>query len=123
MQELLQPRWPRVAIHHGQILGHKSRVIGHGWLENVAPAQGWPKLRVSRDVLDDGVEGHVNVNAKKLQAMPIPLPTIPEQHRIVAHLNDVQTQVAALRRTQEVTASELERLERAILMQAFRGEL
>jgi type I restriction enzyme S subunit len=65
--------------------------------------------------------GQVNVNAKKLQAMPIPLPTIPEQRHIVAHLNDVQTQVAALRRTQETTAAELERLEQAILAQAFRG--
>jgi hypothetical protein len=50
--------------------------------------------------------GQVNVNAKKLQAMPIPLPAIPEQRRIVAHLNDVQTQVATLRRTQETTAAE-----------------
>jgi type I restriction enzyme S subunit len=67
--------------------------------------------------------GQVNVNAKKLQAMPIPVPPLPEQHRIVAYLDGVQAQVIELRRLQAQSAAELERLEGAILARAFRGEL
>jgi type I restriction enzyme S subunit len=66
--------------------------------------------------------GQVNVNAKKLQAMPIPVPPLPEQRRIVEYLDAVQAQVAELKRVQAESAAELERLEGAILARAFRGE-
>jgi type I restriction enzyme S subunit len=67
--------------------------------------------------------GQVNVNAKKLQAMPIPVPPLLEQRRIVEHLEAVQAQVAELKHLQTESAAELERLEQAILARAFRGEL
>jgi type I restriction enzyme S subunit len=35
-----------------------------------------------------------NVNAKKLRALPIALPSLPEQRRIVAYLDDLQVTVA-----------------------------
>ena len=53
----------------------------------------------------------------------IPLPPLPEQHRIVAYLDQIQAQVIALKQAQQETESELERLEQAILDRAFRGEL
>jgi len=67
--------------------------------------------------------GQVNVNAKKLQAMPIPVPPLLEQRRIVEYLDGVQAQVAELKQLQAGSAAELERLEQAILARAFRGEL
>jgi len=67
--------------------------------------------------------GQVNVNAKKLGAMPLPIPPLPEQRRIVAYLDSVQDQVAELKRLQAVSAAELERLSGAVLDRAFRGEL
>ncbi|HWP92516.1 MAG TPA: restriction endonuclease subunit S [Thermodesulfobacteriota bacterium] len=67
--------------------------------------------------------GQVNVNAKKLQAMPIPLPSLNEQHSIIAYLEQIRARVQALKRVQEVTEREFHRLEQAILGKAFRGEL
>jgi type I restriction enzyme S subunit len=46
-----------------------------------------------------------------------------EQRCIVAYLDSVQAQAAALKRAQEDTDAELHRLEQAILDRAFRGEL
>jgi type I restriction enzyme S subunit len=67
--------------------------------------------------------GQVNVNAKKLQAMPIPVPPLPEQRHIVEYLDGVQAQVAELKRLQVESAVELERFSGAVLARAFRGEL
>ena len=53
----------------------------------------------------------------------IPLPSLPEQRRIVAYLDQVQAQVTALKQAQEETETELCRLEQSILNKAFRGEL
>jgi len=54
---------------------------------------------------------------------PIPLPPLEEQRRIVAHLQEVQEKIKALKEAQEQTEAELKRLEQAILEKAFRGEL
>jgi len=67
--------------------------------------------------------GQVNVNAKKLQAMPIPVPPLPEQRRTVEYLDSIQDEVAELKHIQAESAAELEHLEGAILARAFRGEL
>jgi type I restriction enzyme S subunit len=67
--------------------------------------------------------GQVNVNAQKLKAMPLPVPPLSEQRRIVEHLDAVQAQIAELKRIQAESTAELERLEGAILARAFRGEL
>ena len=67
--------------------------------------------------------GQVNVNASKLVAMSMPTPALDVQRRIVAHLDSVQAQVAALRAAQAVAAAELTQLEKSILVRAFRGEL
>jgi len=53
----------------------------------------------------------------------IPLPPLPEQRRIVAHLETVRERVEALKKAQEETESRLKELERSILDKAFRGEL
>jgi len=55
--------------------------------------------------------------------LPVPLPPLPEQQRIVAYLDSVQEKVKALKRAQEQTETELQRLEQAILAGAFKGEL
>ena len=61
----------------------------------------------------------VGESKKKL----IPLPPLEEQRRIVAHLQEVQERIKALKEAQEQTEAELKRLEQAILEKAFRGEL
>jgi len=53
----------------------------------------------------------------------IPLPPLPEQRRIVAHLEEVRERILALKKAQEETEARLKDLERSILDKAFRGEL
>jgi type I restriction enzyme, S subunit len=58
--------------------------------------------------------------------MAIPFPCslpLPEQRRIVAELDALQTQVDSLKRFQAETAAELDTLLPAILDKAFKGEL
>ncbi len=66
--------------------------------------------------------GQVNVNAQKLKAMPLPIPPLSEQRRILDYLDGVQARVAELKRLQAASVAEVERLEGAVLARAFRGE-
>jgi type I restriction enzyme S subunit len=67
--------------------------------------------------------GQANVNATKLKALPIALPALPEQRRIVAELDALKAEVEALKRLQTESATELDALLPAILDKAFKGEL
>jgi len=64
-----------------------------------------------------------NVNATKLKALPIDLPSLPEQRRIVAYLDDLQGKVDAFKRLQAQTAADLDAMLPSILDRAFKGEL
>ena len=63
------------------------------------------------------------VSQKKINPMRIPVPPLPEQRRIVAELDVLQTKADALKRLQAETAVELDALLPAILDRAFKGEL
>jgi type I restriction enzyme S subunit len=67
--------------------------------------------------------GQVNVNAKKIAAMLLPLPDLDTQEQIVAHLDAVQAEVDRMRGVLAEEERLLDRLERSILERAFRGEL
>jgi type I restriction enzyme S subunit len=67
--------------------------------------------------------GQANVNATQLKALPIALPPLSEQRRIVAYLNNLQSKVNSLKRLQTETAAELDALLPSILDKAFKGEL
>jgi restriction endonuclease S subunit len=58
-----------------------------------------------------------------LESIPIPLPPLPEQRRIVAYLDDLQAQVDELTALQQATQAELDALLPSVLERAFRGEL
>ncbi len=64
-----------------------------------------------------------NVNAKKLAALDLPLPPLPEQHRIVARIESLFTEldegVAALKRAE----ANLERYRASVLKAAVEGRL
>jgi type I restriction enzyme S subunit len=64
-----------------------------------------------------------NLNLKLLRGFMVPLPPLPEQRRIVAELDALQTQVDALKRLQAETSAELDALLPAVLDRAFKGEL
>jgi type I restriction enzyme S subunit len=58
-----------------------------------------------------------------LRSAEIPVPPLPEQHRIVAELDALQTEVDALKHLQTETAVELDALLPSILDKAFKREL
>jgi type I restriction enzyme S subunit len=67
--------------------------------------------------------GQANVNATKLKALPIVLPSLEEQCRIVTYLNELEAKVDRLKGLQIQTAVELDALLPSILDKAFKGEL
>jgi type I restriction enzyme S subunit len=63
------------------------------------------------------------LNLADLKRVPVPLPSLPEQRRIVAYLDDLQARVDAVRQWQAETRAELDGLLPSILDKAFQGEL
>jgi type I restriction enzyme S subunit len=73
----------------------------------------WVKKVVTQQV------GQANVNGTKLQALAIPLPPLPEQHRIVA---EVDRRLSIAREAEAEVDANLKRaqgLRQAILAKAF----
>jgi restriction endonuclease S subunit len=63
------------------------------------------------------------LNQKQLVAFELPYPSLEDQRKIVAHLDDLQARVDAVKRLQAETQAELDALLPALLDRAFRGEL
>lgn len=79
----------------------------------------------SEGVFLDSQRFQVNtkLNAEEFGDFEIILPPLPEQRRIVDHLDDLQERVDALKVLQAETSLELDALMPSILDKAFRGEL
>jgi type I restriction enzyme S subunit len=60
---------------------------------------------------------------RAIRELPIPIPPLAEQRRIVAELDALHAEVDALKRLQAETAAELDALLPALLDRAFKGEL
>jgi type I restriction enzyme S subunit len=67
--------------------------------------------------------GQANVNSTKLKALPIALPELVHQERLLAHLDRLREEVGTLTRFQAQTSAELDALIPSILNRAFQGEL
>ena len=67
--------------------------------------------------------GQANVNGTKLAAMPIPLPPIAEQHRIVTEVERLLSVAQQAEAAVETNLKRAERLRQAILKRAFEGRL
>jgi type I restriction enzyme S subunit len=63
------------------------------------------------------------LNVADMRRVPVPVPPLPEQRRVVAYLDGLQAKVDALKRLQAETAAELDALLPSILDRAFRGDL
>ena len=63
------------------------------------------------------------ISQPKLEALPIPVPPLTEQRRIVAELDALQAEVDALKHLQAESSLRLEQLLPSILDRAFSGEL
>jgi type I restriction enzyme S subunit len=65
--------------------------------------------------------GQANVNGTKLSKMPIPLPPLAEQRRIVAEVERRLSVADEVARTVEQSMAQAERLRQSILKKAFEG--
>lgn len=81
--------------------------------------------RSTREVIEEKAKttsGISKINQGHILTTSLPLPSLPEQRRIVAELDALQTEVDALKRLQSETAAELGALLPATLDRAFKGE-
>lgn len=74
------------------------------------------------NVKSDGVN-QSNINAKKLGAFVIPVPSLPEQQEIVRILDNLLAKERHIRDAAENVQNQIELMKKAILARAFRGEL
>ena len=66
--------------------------------------------------------GNIGVSGANIKSFIVSIPPIPDQRRIVAHLDDVQMRLDAGKVLQAETAAELDALMPAVLDRAFKGE-
>ncbi len=74
------------------------------------------------NVKRDGVN-QSNINAKKLGAFVIPVPSLPEQQEIVRILDNLLAKEQQVKEAAENVLNQIELMKKAILAKAFRGEL
>lgn len=63
------------------------------------------------------------LNLADLKRVPVPLPSLDEQRRIVQYIDGMQEKMEAIKQLQTETAAELDALLPSVLDRAFRGEL
>lgn len=82
-------------------------------------------IRAQADQILDAGRGSTfpNITKTQLTDWELPLPSFSAQERLVGHLDCMQTQVTALRRSQEAVDAEITALEQSVLSRVFRGEL
>jgi len=74
-----------------------------------------------REVAHGGAQP--NWTGTMIKNLPLAVPSLPEQRRIVAELDALQAEVDSLKRLQAETAAELDALLPAVLDRTFKGEL
>jgi type I restriction enzyme S subunit len=62
-------------------------------------------------------------NMKEVLNFEIPLPSLPEQHRIITELDSISTETKKLEKLYRSKLTHLEELKKSILKQAFEGKL
>lgn len=84
---------------------------------NSGHGRAWIRSCVSQQV------GQANVSGGKLRELEVPVPPLPEQRRIVAKLEALQTRSRRAREALDAVPPLLEKLRQSILAAAFRGDL
>jgi len=85
----------------------------------------WLSQPAIQEFINDEQKGATRQGFTKaqIQAFEIPMPSLPEQRRIVAELDALQAEADALKQVQVETAAELDALLPSILDKAFSGNL
>ena len=77
--------------------------------------RGWAR-QVKRDAISQS-----NINGRKLSAMPLPLPPLPEQRSIVGEIDQLLGRIDELERERDEAMAQLDRLWESALEATFRG--
>jgi type I restriction enzyme S subunit len=101
---ILKPNRRRLDSRFGWHMLRSRTVFEKAWLSTTGSAQPTVPLRAIRE-------------------LPIPVPPVREQRRIVVELDALQAEVDTLKRLQAETTAELDALLPSILDKAFKGEL
>ncbi len=108
-------------------------VSGKVWVNNHAHVLKFDKMETQHFVeyylnsikLDDYVSGMAQpkLNQKSLNSIPVPIPPLSEQQRIVAQLDTLATETKRLEAIYQQKLEQLAALKQSILQKAFAGEL
>src|SRR4030042_5655236 len=102
-------------IHYGAYIPNKSRVdVNYLW---------WLlRSNTFRDLLLRYVPGGIKteLKAKRLLPIPVPLPSVEEQRRIVAKVEDLAAKIEEARRPRNESVNESEALAHSISRKVFR---
>jgi type I restriction enzyme S subunit len=101
----------------------KAMVPSEGLLPEYLCTTVWALNRKFLALVEKSTHDTRKLETDKLLNFEIPVPTLGEQRRIVAHLDGLQSRVDSLKKLQSKTAAELDALMPSILSRAFRGEL
>lgn len=86
----------------------------------------WWNSPLMRDKIEEAAKttsGIWKINQGHIASFSIPVLPLPEQHRIVAYLDRLQTKVDEMKRMREQAIKELDALLPSILDKAFKGGL
>lgn len=108
-------------------------ISGKTWVNNHAHVlkfsniitQKLVELYLNSIKLDDYVSGMAQpkLNQTMLNRKPIPVPSLPEQERIVQKINNLSIETKRLEKIYQQKLIELEELKKSIIQKAFNGEL
>ena len=110
------------AIYAGYLIkmNYKKNRLTGPYLNNVMNSH--KAKEYCNNVKSDGVN-QSNINAKKLGAFVISVPSLPEQQEIVRILDNLLAKERHIREAAENALSQIDLMKKAILARAFRGEL
>lgn len=107
------------ARHQNHLIRIRPRVVSEYLLEWLASAEG-------RRAIVSGatsVSGLYNLNLAKVSALPVPVPPLAEQRRIVAKIDELFARTRKAKEALDRIPPLLDKLKKAILAAAFRGDL
>ena len=116
------PNLQRDTLHPDKLI--RGRLVESGVLANFVQVAA--NVGTSRDFLSRRIRttaGQSGVSGSDLKQMPIPLPPLAEQHRIVAEVERRLSVIQQAEATVEAGLKRAERLRQSILKKAFSGQL
>jgi type I restriction enzyme, S subunit len=114
----------KVGLTHERCSANQQ-VTGIKFSSDILPEYGfWWMRRLGKELKTAAPQATLPIiNQERIGVFEISIPSLEDQRRLVAHLDDLQEKTSALKALQAETAAELNALLPSILDKAFRGEM